>query len=394
MVEKVTIFNNQQVSFQEVENNKSYIRWWRRPKNVIICGILLVLIITAGMYTIYSVWICRKEPPTCQTEACQTVSAQLLRNLNQSMDPCEDFFSFSCGKWVSAHPVPPGKQKITVYDSVWENNQEILKMLLEEPDAIRTSAEEKAVKFYRSCMNTRRIEELGSEPIADLIEKVGGWSLSGHWNKSDLNHTLMALMRDYQTFPFFTVYTGSNPLDPHSSIIQIDQPEFWMLSQNKDKNYAETLRVIVQYLQSLAELAGKEKGVAERYVHVVFAYASIIERLATSRQIRIEEKMLFQMKTIQDLQKEAPFFDWLAYLNALFYPIQLNELQPVYIHDLPYIKSMSTHVQKSHYYLTNIYMILYLIHKLAPSLDSRYGKAIQKLMVQLSDTEMVSLYAD
>lgn len=391
MVEKLTISNNQQVSFEEVENNKNSIRWWRRPRNVIVCGILLVLLVIAGMLTIYSVWICKKEPPVCQTEACQTAVAQLLRNLNQSVDPCEDFFSFSCGKWVTAHPVPPDKEKITVYDTVWENNQEILKMLLEEPNKVRSSAEEKAVQFYRSCMNTTRIEELGSEPIVDLIEQVGGWSLSGYWNKTDFNSTLMVLMRDYQTFPFFRVHTGANPLDPHNSIIQIDQPEFWMSSSNKDKNYAETLRIKLQNLQTLAELSGKQKGFAEQYIGAVFAFASAIERCATSRQKGIEKKMLFQMLTIQDLQKMAPFFDWLAYLNALFYPMQLNESQPVYIHDLPYIEKMSTQTQKYPYALTKIYMILYLVYNLAHSLDSRYEKAKMKLMTQLSDTEMLPL---
>ncbi len=31
----------------------------------------------------------------------------ILRNLNLSVDPCTDFYEFSCGGWIKDHPVPP-----------------------------------------------------------------------------------------------------------------------------------------------------------------------------------------------------------------------------------------------------------------------------------------------
>lgn len=35
------------------------------------------------------------------------LAATLLASLNKSVDPCEDFYEFSCGGWIKNHPVPP-----------------------------------------------------------------------------------------------------------------------------------------------------------------------------------------------------------------------------------------------------------------------------------------------
>lgn len=41
--------------------------------------------------------------------------------------------------------------------------------------------------------------------------QVGGWAVSGQWKQTDFNSTLILLMRDYNTFPFFNLYVGKDP---------------------------------------------------------------------------------------------------------------------------------------------------------------------------------------
>lgn len=44
-----------------------------------------------------------------------------------------------------------------------------------------------------------------------LWVQLGGWPVSGQWNKTDFNSTLSLLMGDYATFPFFNLYVGKDP---------------------------------------------------------------------------------------------------------------------------------------------------------------------------------------
>lgn len=43
---------------------------------------------------------------------------------------------------------------------------------------IRGSAKEKAIRFYRSCMDTERIESQGAQPLKDLLNEVNVCAVS------------------------------------------------------------------------------------------------------------------------------------------------------------------------------------------------------------------------
>ena len=46
---------------------------------------------------------------TCLTQGCVQLAAQITSAMNQSVDPCEDFYQFSCGNWGQRNLIPPGK---------------------------------------------------------------------------------------------------------------------------------------------------------------------------------------------------------------------------------------------------------------------------------------------
>ena len=46
---------------------------------------------------------------TCLTQGCVQLAAEITSAMNQSVDPCQDFFQFSCGNWGQRNLIPPGK---------------------------------------------------------------------------------------------------------------------------------------------------------------------------------------------------------------------------------------------------------------------------------------------
>ena len=45
----------------------------------------------------------------CQTDACFNLSLQIKGFMNENVDPCEDFYNFSCGNWVTYNRLTEGK---------------------------------------------------------------------------------------------------------------------------------------------------------------------------------------------------------------------------------------------------------------------------------------------
>ncbi|RCN35715.1 hypothetical protein ANCCAN_18409 [Ancylostoma caninum] len=40
------------------------------------------------------------------TTGYNVASDILTKSMNFSVDPCEDFFEFTCGNWIAKHPIP------------------------------------------------------------------------------------------------------------------------------------------------------------------------------------------------------------------------------------------------------------------------------------------------
>ncbi|NXE26994.1 KELL protein, partial [Ardeotis kori] len=233
------------------------------------------------------------------------------------------------------------------------------------------SAKEKAIQFYRSCMDTKQIESQGTHPLKYLLNQVGGWNITGVGKAKDFNETLQTLMGRYSTFPFFRVHVGPSPFDLKTNIIQIDHPEFEMPleSKFKEKKYLEVtyqrlkkVKIAISFRVLLELPPGSQ--------------CSISMRVVTPMQERQQRRMLFFHTTIKELQEKAPAIDWLSCLQAVFHPMPMNLSQPVAVHDMDYLRGMSQLIeQQRKERVLHIYMIVCLVGNLSPALDSRFQDA-------------------
>ena len=49
------------------------------------------------------------SPEICLTQGCVQLAAQMIAAMNQSVDPCENFYEFTCGNWEQRNWIPPGR---------------------------------------------------------------------------------------------------------------------------------------------------------------------------------------------------------------------------------------------------------------------------------------------
>ncbi|XP_023235368.1 neprilysin-11-like [Centruroides sculpturatus] len=64
---------------------------------ILICGLIIALILLATLGKK------SKMEEICTDASCVKSANFLLNSMNTSADPCEDFYEFSCGKWISEH---------------------------------------------------------------------------------------------------------------------------------------------------------------------------------------------------------------------------------------------------------------------------------------------------
>ena len=88
--------------------------------------------------------------------------------MDRSVDPCVDFYTFSCGKWLDKNPIPADRSRWNVYGKVANDNQRFLWGMLEEaarPLPGRDANTQKIGDYFASCMDEAAIEKAGIDPL-------------------------------------------------------------------------------------------------------------------------------------------------------------------------------------------------------------------------------------
>ena len=97
--------------------------------------------------------------------------------MDASANPCEDFYQYSCGGWNSQNPIPSGAASISRFVEVNAKNIDSLRNAIESGKDGDVHAVQLARQLYDSCTNTGLLNELGSQPLVQLVKTIGGWNL-------------------------------------------------------------------------------------------------------------------------------------------------------------------------------------------------------------------------
>ncbi|XP_037695346.1 endothelin-converting enzyme 2 isoform X4 [Choloepus didactylus] len=247
---------------------------------------------------------------TCLTEACIRVTGKILESLDRGVSPCEDFYQFSCGGWIRRNPLPDGRSRWNTFNSLWDQNQAILKHLLENTTFNSSSeAERKTQRFYLSCLRVERIEELGAQPLRDLIDKIGGWNITGPWDQDNFMEVLKAVAGTYRATPFFTVYISADSKSSNSNVIQVDQSGLFLPSRdyylNKTAN-EKVLTAYLDYMEKLGMLLGGRPVSTRKQMQQVLELEVQLANITVPQDQRRDEEKIYHKMNIAELQSCVP----------------------------------------------------------------------------------------
>ena len=76
--------------------------------------------------------------------------------MDRTVDPCVDFYKYSCSEWIKANPIPADQSRWDVYAKLEADNEKFLWGLLQEaakPAANRSVVETEIGDFFTACMD-------------------------------------------------------------------------------------------------------------------------------------------------------------------------------------------------------------------------------------------------
>lgn len=99
--------------------------------------------------------LCESEQnDVCSTPACKLEAENIIAKLNESVDPCEDFYLFACGTFLNQTTIPDEKTSVDpaslLEDKMKEQLNEVLNQTITSDDI---SPIVSSKKLYRACLN-------------------------------------------------------------------------------------------------------------------------------------------------------------------------------------------------------------------------------------------------
>uniref|UniRef100_A0A674A2Q0 Endothelin-converting enzyme 1 n=1 Tax=Salmo trutta TaxID=8032 RepID=A0A674A2Q0_SALTR len=328
------------------------------------------------------------HPGMCLTEPCITVASAVMGALDHSVDPCHDFYNFACGGWVRNNPLPEGKSRWGPFSNLWERNMAVMKHLLENTTVKGLSkAEEKAQRYYKACMNETKIEELGAQPLQELINQTGGWALTGSWDKNNFQEVLRTVSANYRCSPFFTVFVSTDSKSSNSNIIQVDQSGLGLPSRDYYLNKTANAKVLTgDFLVELGVLLGGSEETSRSLMQEIVDFETTLANITVPQEERRDEELIYHKIQAKDLTL-APAVDWMPYLTDVFAPVPLNDSEPVVVYAKDYLQKVSDLIASTNKSILNNYMIMKVLRKMVSILDQKFQDAEQRFFEVMYGTK-------
>jgi len=343
--------------------------------------------------------------------------------MDKAVDPCVDFYAYSCGGWQKKNPIPPDQASWSVSAKLTEQTRELLRKMLENaaandphlhpsapkagapgtpdhphpsapkagapgtPDHPHPSApkagapgapdhrgpvQQKIGDFYASCMDEKAVDAAGAGALRAGLERIAGVrskadlaSYLAHFHPEDIG----IYFGSSALFSFGSTQDAKNSAEV---IAGVDQGGLGLPDRDyylKDDQRSQDLRAkYIAHVQNMLELLGEAPAAAAIDAQSVMRIETALAKGSMTRVERRDPKATYHRMTVKELQALSPSFAWDRYLAGY----GLKNLQSLNVAAPEFVKTMEAAITAEALPAWQAYLRWHLVHAQARWLASPF----------------------
>ena len=293
-----------------------------------------------------------------------------VTSLDTTVDPCTDFFEYTCGGWLKKNPIPPDKTSWGAVAKLADDNKVLLRQILEEAAAGgpgRDPVQQKVGDYYAACMDEKAVEATGLTPLKDGLDQIERMR-----SKQDIAKVVAGM--PWLGVPF--VFQSDQDYKNSSQVIaEVDQGGLGLPDRDyylkTDTKSVELRQAYAAHVQKIFELLGDAPGVAASEAQTVLRIETALARGSLTQVERRDPKMLDHKMRNQDLEALSPSFRWKEYFSGAGQP----GLQSLNVTAPDFFKTMDATLKKEDLNSWKAYLRWQLANANAPYLSSAFVNA-------------------
>ncbi len=240
------------------------------------------------------------------------------KNLDTSAEPGHDFYQYANGGWMMNNPLPDEFSRYGSFDKLAEDNQKMVRTIIEEAAAANPEEESISHKvglFYSEGMDTAKINALGIQPLNEIMSLIDMVQ-----KPEDLANIITHLHKNNVSVLFY-LYGAPDKKNSDMVIANIYQGglgltdvDYYTAGDEKSEEIRNRYR---EYIANMLVLSGEERETAKRKAERIF---SIEDRLADASMSRLERRnphLTYNKMLIRDFHESAPEMNWIGYFRSM-----------------------------------------------------------------------------
>ncbi|CAI6352115.1 unnamed protein product [Macrosiphum euphorbiae] len=330
-------------SFTISQNGNAIFKKNYSKKNISISILTVIALFLAAIFIYYSYF--GAQFTVCNTKSCLQSSVSLINCMNETIDPCEDFYEFACGMFETNYPYYSNTNEnswVTIMSLKIKHR--VKKFLNKENEIYEPNAVHKTRKFYQACLNATEDQVSSNyDPLWKVWEKVG-------LNTEYLNdsvpleiETILARVKLYFNLNiFFGIYAVDDPRNSSSHLL-LTVTQNLESNKYKRRNNMKTNKVDIddslpkfnEYFNLLVEkLLNRNQpylrklkvedltNTTNELVEFEEEFSQVQQNTFSSKNDIPEVVTLGELQNFTDTAGETFKFNWTLYLRELTRDIQ------------------------------------------------------------------------
>jgi endothelin-converting enzyme/putative endopeptidase len=293
-----------------------------------------------------------------------------LRSMDRSIDPCVNFYEYSCGGWKKNNSIPADQTSWSVYGKLYQDNLNFLRAILEEA-AVDSPKRDLVTKeigdFYAACLDEATVEKRGIAPVQNELHAIARLK-----SARDLAPLIARLQLAHRQEILFNSGSMQDLDNSEQVIAEIDQGGLGLPDRDyytkEDEKSKETRARYLEHVERVFELMGENEAAAKKNAATVMRLESDLAKASMTRVDRRDPYKLKHKMKVEELGALAPRFDWKAYFGEAQYP----EFQTLNVNTPDFFKEMNTLLVREPLDDWRTYLRFHLVDSASPYLSSKF----------------------
>lgn len=311
---------------------------------------------------------------SCNTPQKEVVKIAAINpaNMDTTVAAGTDFYEYACGGWIKNNPLKPEYARFGTFDQLLENNQEQLRVLIEELSATPHEAGSVAGKIgalYAMGLDSTKLNADGVAPIKEELAAINALA-----TKSDVSKMVATLHKEGMV-PFFALFVDADEKNSAMNIVQLYQAGIGMGDRDyyllEDEGSAKMRDAYRAYINKLFTLAGSSPEQADAAVDAVMKIEKAIAEISYGREDLRDSQKNYNKLAYEDFKQIESPLDWDVYFESM----GLAGLKELDAKQINFYKDMNKALQNTTVDEQKYYLAFNLLSAAAPYLSDDFVDA-------------------